>query len=402
MIMRWQGISPVVLLLLGAALTDAGAQTRYDLALRFAYVHTFDTNPLLMPGPSTGWGNGNDLFAETELSATGEHRDFNLRYMYGRQDNPEIVNQNTNIHQLNFSFTQDFSPTVHFSLTDFATYSNDYTPNEVYSGEASLDPADQNPPGVYIGRVDQLQNLANVELRWEAAPRSEVRLLYANRLFHYGASSTGMEYSDTVQNILEAGYRYRFTSHVSAGLLYRYQYIDFTAFDNTQSHAVLGSVGWQVRPTVSLDGAAGPITTDNTGTGDSEVFLNARVSLIKNFEHDIFSVIYARDLANTDGVFGASMADVVYLTWGRRFFGRLDWSFHGGFSRQQVLESPTSTENWFAATGLRYQLNQYLETYAVYRWTQQTIEEAGSAVTLRHQVLLGVRFSLPHVWRKEG
>lgn len=400
--MRGQGISLVLLLLLAAAAADAGAQSRYDLALRFAYVHTFDTNPLLMPGSSAGWANGNDLFAETELTTTGEHRQFSLRYMFGRQANPEIVNQNTNIHQFDLSFAQDISPTVHFSLTDSATYSNDYTPSDVYSGEAGRDPADPNPPGIYIGRVDQLQNLANAELRWEASPRSEVRVLYANRLFHYGASSTGAEYSDTMQNIVEAGYRYRFTSHVSAGLLYRYQYIDFTDYDNTQSHAVLGSFGWQIRPTVSLDGAAGPITTDNTETGGSEVFLNARVSLVKSFEHDVFSVSYARDLANTDGVFGASMADVVYLTWGRRFFNKVDGSFHGGFSRQKVLESPTSTESWFVAAGLRYQINQYLESYAVYRWTQQTIEEAGSAVTLRHQVLVGVRFILPHVWRKEG
>lgn len=400
--MRWQGISSVLFLLLAAAASDAGAQNRYDLALRFAYVHSFDTNPLLMPGPSTGWGNGNDLFAEAELTATSEHRQFDLRYMYGRQANPAIVNQNSNIHQFNFSLAQDFTPTVHFSLTDFTTYTNDYTPNEVYSGEAGIDPGNQNPADIYLGRAEQLQNLANAELRWEASPRSEVRVMYANRLFHYGSSSAGVEYSDSMQNVLEAGYRYRFTSHVSAGLLYRYQYIDFTNYDNTQSHAVLGSFGWQIRPTVSLDGAAGPITTNNTQTGDSEVFLNARASLVKTFPHDVFSVNYARDLANTDGVFGASMADVVYLTWGRMLFQKLDWSFHGGYSRQKVLDSPTSTQNWFVATGLRYQINQYIEAYSVYRWTQQTIEEAGSAVTLRHQVLLGVRFTLPHVWRKEG
>ena len=396
-----QGIA-LVLLLLGAAFSDAAAQSLYDLAFRFSYVHTFDTNPLLVPGPSAGWANGNDLFAEMELSVTGGHREFNLRYMYGRQANPEIVNHNTDVHEFNLNYTQDFSPTLHFSLTDLATYSSDYTPNDVYSGGVNVDPEIQQPPGIYIGRADQFWNHANVELRWEAAARSEVRLIYLNRLIRYGDTTTSLEDSGTIQNILEAGYSYRFTPHFSAGALYRYQYIDFTDYDSTQSHAVMGSAGWQIRPTVSLEGAVGPISTNNIETGDSEIFLSGRVSLLKSFEHDTFSVNYARDLANTDGVFGASIADIVFLTWSRRFFGKLDWNLHGGYSREQVLESSTRTENWFFATGLRYPIHKYFETYGVYRWTQQTIEEGASSLTLRHQVILGLRFILPHVWRKEG
>jgi hypothetical protein len=397
-----RNLLPAILLLLGGFPSTLSAQGMYDLAVRFAYVHTFDTNPLLLPNPSTGWTNADNFFGEAALAISGAHHHFNLEYAGGWQRNPDIVNRDTVVQQFNASYDQDLSPTVRLNLRDRASYSNDYTPGDVYSGVVGADPGAQDVPGLYIGRADQLRNQAEAEVIWRAEPKSEIRILYTNRLVHYGYTATGLVFNDSVDHALEAGYQYQFTSHLSAGVFYRFRYLDFSVYDNTLSHAALASMIWQIRPSVSLSAAAGPIYAGVPETGESTTFLNAEISLQKTYQQDRFSVSYSRDLADTDGVLGASQTDMVYATWARLLLRRLDWSVNAGFIRDKTIESGMISDQWFAATGLRYQVHDRFQIFAVYRWSRQTLDVEGDLITPRHQVVVGVRFIIPHLWRKQG
>jgi hypothetical protein len=357
---------------------------------------------MLAPDTAASWENVSNFLAGATLSVTGEHNHFNLEYTYGRQNNPEIVNRNSNIHHFNLYYDREFSAQTRLSVLNLTTYTTDYTPFDTYSGERPVEPEYRPTPSIYMGRADQLQNYAEVRVRRQITALAELEFLYGNRVVHYGESSEDISFSDTMQHIFEGGYLRQLTPHFSAGCLYRFRYMDFADYERTYSHAVLGSMRWQIRPSLHLEGTAGPLYANNGESDSSDVFLNARVTLSKSFQRDNLSLSYSRDLADTAGVLGASRSDVVYASWGRPLWRDLHWDVFGGYILDQMLEETTRVGRWLASSSIRYEIDERFEVFGVYRWTQQNVEEAGRSITRRHQVMFGVRFTLPHLWRKQG
>ncbi len=375
------------------------AQQQYHLDFHFNYVQGFDTNPLLLPNVSTNWDNIYNFFTSTNFTITGQSHELNLQYGYGRQHTGGQVNQNSNLHSFVGNYIWTISNRKRLNISNYTSYSPDFTPNQVYEGGVIIPGQQPGSPDIFLTRTSRITNQANIQLSWDQSARSEWRFGYTNDLTHYSSSLDSAPASNTMSHFASVDFQHHLSNRFALGVDYSFQYIYYDLYSNVNSHIIMPSIWWLIRPSLTLEAAAGPIRASVPDQNRSYNFLNCRSRLTKTFRSGTLNLLYTRTLSSTYGVLGGSRSDTAWITWEVDLARSLRWETGGAYGKDALLDGDQRVTRYVASTSLRYILNRHIEFFAVYRWTKQDFTPQADYNMKRNQIFVGISFALPNAWR---
>ncbi len=373
-----------------------------EWGFQFNYLQGLDSNPEMTNQGDESWENVYSLLASPSLRITSPHQELWLEYAFGRQRMEGTSLEGVNLQILTARYRRDFSPKFTLELADSASYSPDFTPDLIYLGSPSTpEPPPVGEPGIESQRVPRVLNQFNARGTFKSGPSTDWIFSYGNQIVHfYNQADQPYPENDTTENTASGAYRRHLSPRLDLGAAYTFDRMTFEEFGDTNSHSVQFLLGWTIRPSVSLEGGAGPAIADTELAGARTTFFNGWVSLTKRFRRGSITGQVSRTLSPTYGVGGAALTNMAQVNLRREFYRHWALEVSGAYVHYHLLgEEDATIQNFLFTSAVFYEPSRWLHLFAAYHYNDQDSNRLDYASFDRNQVFFGVSLVIRNIER---
>ena len=378
------------------ALQYAGVQTPSNtITLDTGYEGAYDDNVLGATGARRQGDQVHDLSANISILRQTPQMNLLLEYMpfyefLGRFSQYNRFDQH-------LSADASFNLGQHWSLRIRDVFDDQMS--SYRSGLSSLAASGLGSPStlntsIYVPFVDQQSNSSRVDLSWQGNTRNSAFLFggYEFRNFS-GTPSKSVSLLDTRGESAGAEYDWRAREHLTVGLLYLFQRLDFLGTPPVGSptrldvHSAYPSIGMRLRPTVQVTAFAGPQFVSATASSapwpygvpvvSNQIEWSAGGTLSRQTDKSSWSVSAQRMVSDGGGFF--SFVISTNYSAGLRYMlplqSRWDATWNVGIAQNHALSIGNTTADLYsqgASFGLEHPLRDNVMTRLSYDFINQS------------------------------